>query len=80
MSSKRKQLIFGLVSLVVSVIMFTMLSHYPEPLEMTFNRPVGGEDRRVQTVRMYCFAGASKGAPETDLWCQEEILEEWADE
>lgn len=76
----KRNLIGVIVCLIITIIAFTWLSDYPEPVELIFNRPVGGEERVVQKVRLYCFNGVSKGAPETNMWCQEEILEEWADE
>ena len=45
-----------------------------ESFTMTFKRPKGGEERLVETVRLSCMVGPSKGAVEGNLWCQETIL------
>lgn len=67
---------FGAIVTAVVLLAPFWLQHPPDTFEMTFQRPVGGEDRRVQTVKLYCVEGASKGATEGNVWCQEVILNE----
>lgn len=68
-------IVIGILMVIVATL--TMWQNPSENLTMTFNRPKGGEERTVQTVEMYCFTGASKGATEGNLWCQERVVEEW---
>ena len=73
--NKPQKYFFALVTLVVFTFPF-WLQQPPDKFELTFQRPIGGEDRRVQTVKLYCAEGASKGATEGNVWCQEVILDE----
>ena len=67
---------FGAIVTAVVLLAPFCFQHPPDSFEMVFNRPVGGEERKVQTVQLYCFEGPSKGAPESDWWCQEKIISE----
>lgn len=44
--------------------------------ELTFYRPVGGEDRQVEYVKLSCNLSDVPGYPDNSLWCQEIIEEE----
>lgn len=48
-----------------------------ESFGITYYKPIGGESREVQSVKLNCFIGASKGATDGNLWCQENVMEEW---
>lgn len=77
--NKLQKIFFAIVTLIVFTFPF-WFSQPPDQFEFTFDRPVGGEDRRVQTVKLYCAEGASKGATEGNVWCQEVVLSERVEE
>ncbi len=78
-----------LIMLLLCIIALTLLwwqdSQVSSDLEIvesfgiTYYKPKGGENREVQEVKLNCFLGASKGAPEGNVWCQEEVMEEWTE-
>lgn len=77
MNKSKNTYFWGFAILLMSVIILSLLSKQAEPVHLIYNRPAGGDERTVQQVEMYCFTGASKGATETNLWCQETVLKEW---
>lgn len=79
MKKSKKTYFWVFVMLIMSVIILSLLSKQAEPTHLIYNRPIGGEERTVQQVEIYCFTGASKGATETNVWCQETVLKEWSE-
>lgn len=81
--SQVKDVALGLVILVLIILsLWYQFNHSAEMKSVgsiTYHKAIGGEDRRVQAVKLSCYTGASKGAPNSNMWCYETVLEEWTE-
>ena len=73
-------LLLGISIMVFIGVTAFVASRFPiDTIEgMTYYRPVGGEDRQVERVRLSCQLSTVEGYPEDSLWCQEIIKKEEA--
>ena len=46
---------------------------------ITYHRSVGGEDIKVETVKLSCFVGPSKGVINGEIWCNEIVVNQWSE-
>ena len=85
---KKKQPIMEIVALVIILALILLSMFYNskalgEPIDetpvLTYYKPLGGEERRVQEVYLACTTGASKGVAGGKEWCQEIVIREWTE-
>ena len=85
--SKRDTVIeIVLLILILALVLLTMFYNSKtlgtpinETPILTYYKPLGGEERRVQEVYLSCATGASKGAMGGKEWCQEIVIREWTE-
>ena len=85
---KKKEPIMEIVALVIILALILLSMFYNskalgEPIDetpvLTYYKPLGGEERRVQEVCLVCTTGASKGVTGGKEWCQEIVIREWTE-
>lgn len=86
MSKRDKVIEIVLLILILALVLLTMLynsktlgTQINETPILTYYKPLGGEERRVQEVYLSCTTGASKGAMGGKEWCQEIVVREWTE-
>jgi len=85
---KKKEPIMEVVALVIILALILLSMYYNSktlgtPLNetpiLTYYKPLGGEERRIQEVYLACTTGASKGVTGGKEWCQEIVIREWTE-
>ena len=85
---KKKEPIMEIVALVIILALILLSMYYNSktlgtPLNetpiLTYYKPLGGEERRIQEVYLACTTGASKGVTGGKEWCQEIVIREWTE-
>lgn len=85
--SKRDTVIeLALLIMILALVLLTMYYNSKtlgtpinETPILTYYKPLGGEERRIQEVYLACTTGASKGATGGKEWCQEIVIREWTE-
>ena len=84
----KKEPIMEIVALVIILALILLSMFYNSkalgtPINetpiLTYYKPLGGEERRVQEVYLTCTTGASKGVTRDKEWCQEIVVREWTE-
>lgn len=85
---EKKEPIMEIVALVIILALILLSMFYNskalgEPIDetpvLTYYKPLGGEERRIQEVYLTCTTGASKGVTGGKEWCQEIVIREWTE-